>query len=74
MRAEGTSTAAERGTGMRIRPGVQAASPRPARSGSPPATLNQQRERHDDDGRTAEECESCLDAYIKELVDAAPPL
>jgi hypothetical protein len=59
---------------MRIRPGVQAASPRPARSGSPPATLNQQRERHDDDGRTAEECESCLDAYIKELVDAAPPL
>ena len=54
---------------MRIRPGTQAASPRPARSGPPPATHSQ--ERHD---RNAEDRESGLDAYIKELVDAAPPL
>ena len=59
---------------MRIRPGTQAASPRPARSGPPPATRGQQRERHDHDGRAADDRESGLDAYIKELVDAAPPL
>jgi len=59
---------------MRIRQGIQAASPRPARSCPPPATPSQQQERHDHDGRTAEDRESGLDAYIKELVDAAPPL
>jgi hypothetical protein len=59
---------------MRIRLGTQAASPRPARSSSPPATRGQQQERYDHDGRTADDRESGLDAYIKELVDAAPPL
>ena len=59
---------------MRGRPGIQAASPRPARPGSPPATPSQHQERHDHDGHTAEDRESGLDAYIKELVDAAPPL
>jgi hypothetical protein len=59
---------------MRSRPGIQAASPRPARSGSPPATPSQQQERHDHDEHTAEDRESGLDAYITELVDAAPPL
>lgn len=49
-------------------------SPRPARSGPPPATPSQHHERHDHDERTAEDRESGLDAYIKELVDAAPPL
>ena len=59
---------------MRNRPGIQAASPRPARSGPPPATPSQQQERHDHDGHTADDHENRLDAYIKELVDAAPPL
>ena len=59
---------------MRSRPGIQAASPRPARSCWPPATPSQQQERHDHDGHTAKDRESGLDAYIKELVDAAPPL
>ena len=61
---------------MRIRPGIQAARPRPARSGPPPppATPSQQQERHDHDRHTANDHESGQDAYIKELVDAAPPL
>jgi hypothetical protein len=59
---------------MRSRPGSQAAGPRPARSCSLSATPSQQQERHDDNGRTEEECMSGLDAYIKELVDAAPLL
>ena len=59
---------------MRSQPGIQAASPRSARPAPPPATPRQQHERHDHDGRTAEDRESGLDAYIKELVDAAPPL
>jgi len=59
---------------MRSRAGSQAASPRPARSCPPPATVTQQQECHDHDGHTAKDRESDLDAYIKELVDAAPPL
>ncbi len=59
---------------MRSRPGIQAASSRPARSSPPPATPSQQQERHDHDGHPAEDYESDLDAYIKELIDAAPPL
>jgi hypothetical protein len=59
---------------MKSRPGSQAASPRPARPCSPPATPSQQQECHDHDGHTADDHESGLDAYIKELVDAAPPL
>ena len=59
---------------MRSRAGSQAAGPRPARSCPLPVTPSQQQERHDDNGRTAEDRESGLDAYIKELVDAAPPL
>jgi hypothetical protein len=40
-----------------------------------PATPSQQQEEpHDHDEHTAEDRESGLDAYIKELVDAAPPL
>jgi hypothetical protein len=74
MRAEETSTAAEMGTGMRSRPGIQAASPRPARPCPPPATHSQHQERHDHNEHTADDHESGLDAYIKELVDAAPPL
>jgi hypothetical protein len=59
---------------MRSRPDIQAASPRRVRSGPPPATPSQQRERHDHEGHSAEDHESGLDAYIKELVKAAPPL
>ncbi len=59
---------------MRSRPGIQAASPRPAKSWPPLAMPSQQQERHDHDGRTAEDRDSGLDACIKELVDAAPPL
>ncbi len=59
---------------MRSRPGIQAASPRPARSGPPPATPGQQQERHDHDEHTADDYESGLDAYVARLVDAAPPL
>ncbi len=59
---------------MRSRPGIQAASPRAARSGPPPATPSQQQERHHHDEHTADDRESGLDAYVKELVDAAPPL
>ena len=59
---------------MRGRPGIHAASPRPARSCSPPATPSQPQERDDHNEHTADDHESGLDAYINELVDAAPPL
>jgi hypothetical protein len=44
------------------------------RSCPPPATPSQPQEHRDHDGHTAKDRESGLDAYIKELVDAAPPL
>ena len=34
----------------------------------------QRSQKYDDNGHTAKDRESGLDAYIKELVDAAPPL
>ena len=74
MRAKGDQHSSGKEDGMRSRPGIQAASPRPARSCPPPATPSQQQEPHDRDGHTVEDRESGLDVYIKELVDAAPPL
>jgi len=59
---------------MRSRPGSQAASPRPARSSPPPATPSRHQERQDHDGHTADDRETALDAYVAQLVDAAPPL
>jgi hypothetical protein len=59
---------------MRSRPGIQAASARPARSGPLPATPGQHQERHDHDGHTADDRETALDAYVAQLVHAAPPL
>jgi hypothetical protein len=59
---------------MRSRQNIRAASPQPARSCPPPATPSQHQARDDHDRHTAEDHESGLDAYITELVDAAPPL
>ena len=59
---------------MRSRLGIQAASPRPARSCPPPATPSQRQEHHDHDEHTADDHETALDAYVARLVDAAPPL
>jgi hypothetical protein len=59
---------------MRNRTGIQAAHPGPAGSCSPPATHSQQHERSDHDGHPAGERETCLDAYVAQLVDEAPPL
>jgi len=59
---------------MRNRTGAEAARPRPARPGSPPAMHSQQDERHHHDGRPADDRQTSLDAYIARLVDDAPPL
>ena len=55
---------------MTSRPGTR---PRPASPGPPPAARTQAEER-DHDGRAAHDPVNGLDAYIRELVDAAPPL
>jgi hypothetical protein len=59
---------------MRNRPGIQPACPGPARSCPPPATGSQHGERPGHGGPPGDDRETGLDAYIKELADAAPPL
>jgi hypothetical protein len=59
---------------MRNRPGIQSARPGPVKSCSAPATRSQQDERPDHDGHPEDDRETGLDAYIKDLADAAPPL
>jgi hypothetical protein len=59
---------------MTSRPATQAAHPRPARSGPPPAAQNQHDEPCDRGGHAAAGPEASLDAYIARLVDQAPRL
>lgn len=57
---------------MTSRPGTQAA--RSAPSCLPLAARPQHDERHDHDGHPVHDRDTGLDAWIRELVDAAPPL
>lgn len=59
---------------MASRPANQITQPRPARSGSPPATPDQHDEPRDRGSHSAAGPEAGLDAYIARLVDQAPPL
>ena len=61
MRARGSAPQPETGTGTASRPGTQAAQTR-------------HDERHDRNGKPAHDPDAGLDAYVRELVDAAPPL
>lgn len=70
MRVRGSAPQRETGTGMSSRPGTR---PRPASPSASPAARPQHDER-DHDGRAAREPDSGLDAWIREVVDAAPPL
>ena len=54
---------------MTSRPGTR---PRPASSG--PATDGLRGERHDHDGHPAHDPDTLLDAWVRELIEAAPPL
>ena len=59
---------------MRNRTGIQAAHPGPAGACPPPAAHSQHDERPDGDGHSEDDQQTSLDAYIAQLVDAAPPL
>ncbi len=54
---------------MTSRPGTR---PRPASPG--PATDGLRGERHDLDGHPAHDPDTLLDAWVRELIEAAPPL
>jgi hypothetical protein len=54
---------------MTSRPGTR---PRPASSG--PAADGLRGERHDHDGHPAHDPDTLLDAWVRELIEAAPPL
>jgi hypothetical protein len=59
---------------MRNRTGIQAAHPRPAGSGSPPAANGHHDEPRDHGGHPEDDRKTSLDAYIARLAAAAPPL
>jgi hypothetical protein len=63
MRARGSAPHRETGTGM---------TSRPASSG--PAADGLRGERHDHDGHPAHDPDTLLDAWVRELIEAAPPL
>src|SRR5260370_39743815 len=69
MRARGSAPQRETGTGTTSRPGT---GPRPASSG--PAADGLRGERHDHDGHPAHDPGTLLDAWVRELIEAAPPL
>ncbi len=71
MRARGSAPQRETGTGTTSRPGTR---PRPARPSPSPAARPQPGERHGHDEGSATEPGSGLDVWVRELVDAAPPL
>src|ERR1700722_5228958 len=63
MRARGSAPQQETGTGKASLPGTHS-----------PAAPAQRDERHDSDGHHAHHPGSGLDAWIRELAEAAPPL
>ena len=63
MRARGTAPQRETGTGMASRPGTHA-----------PAAPAERDEGHGHNGHPAPDSGSGLDAWIRELAEAAPPL
>jgi len=63
MRARGSAPQRETGTGKASLPGTRA-----------PAAPAERDERHDSDGHHAHHPGSGLDAWIRELAEAAPPL
>lgn len=69
MRARGSAPQRETGTGTASRPDTR---PRPASSG--PAADGPRGEHHDYDGHPAHDPDTLLDAWVRELVEAAPPL
>jgi hypothetical protein len=69
MRARGSVPQRETRTAFPGRPGIR---PRPAGSG--PAADNLRGERHDQDGHPVHEPGTLLDSWVRELIEAAPPL
>ena len=69
MRASRSAPQREPGTGRASRSGTR---PRPASSG--PAADSPRGERHDHDGQPAHDPGNALDAWVRELIAAAPPL
>ncbi len=69
MRARASAPQREKETGTTSRPGTR---PRPA--SSRPAADSPHGERHDHNGHPAHDLDSSLDAYVRELIEAAPPL
>ena len=63
MRSRGSAPQRQTGTGTTTRPGTRALADRTERD-----------ERHDPDGHPAHHPGSGLDAWIRELAEAAPPL
>ena len=62
-------SASQRETGTASRPGTR---PRPASSG--PAAGGPRGEHHDHDGHLAHDPDTLLDAWVREQIEAAPPL
>jgi hypothetical protein len=69
MRARGSAARRETGTGTASRPGTGS---RPASSG--PAADGPRGEHHDHDGHPAHDPGTLLDAWVREQIEAAPPL
>src|SRR5581483_4309005 len=69
MRARESAPQRETRTGTASRPGTR---PRPATSTT--TTRPQHGERHDQDDGSAPDPDSGVDAWVRKLVDAAPPL
>ena len=67
MRASGSAAQRETGTGTASRPGTRPWS-------ATPDARPESGERHDHDGHPAHDPDSALDAWVRELVEAAPPL
>jgi len=73
MRARGSASATQRGTGASGRPGILAAASGPVRSSLPPAASDKDEYRRQDEHATHGP-QTDLDAYIARLLDDAPPL
>jgi hypothetical protein len=69
MCARGSAPQREAGTAVASRPG---GGPRPASSS--PAADSPRGEHHDHDGHPAHDPDTLLDAWVRELIEAAPPL
>ena len=69
MRARGSAPQREARTAAPGRPGIR---PQPASSGAAADSLRG--EHHDHDGHPAHDPDTLLDAWVRELIEAAPPL